>query len=293
MKIPKLPATFLSLGAGVQSSAIALMVERGALPPIDGAIFADTGAEPEAVYEWLDVLEALVGFPIYRVTRWPDRALEDAEGIVKISGKTGQSYVSGGVPLWTYNDGKAGGGIRRKCTRDFKIEVVRREIRRLTGTTRKRLGNAVIVNQWLGISTDEAHRMTDSKVPWSVNRYPLIDLNMSRVDCLRWMREEGFPKPPRSACVFCPYHSAEEWQRLQNEDPRGYERAAQYEERMRRVYASDTTLDADDVFVQKIVPGVTLRSINWDERMPTLRDLADRGQLDLFWGNECDGICGT
>ena len=34
----------LSLGAGVQSSTLALMIARGQLPPIDGAIFADVQA---------------------------------------------------------------------------------------------------------------------------------------------------------------------------------------------------------------------------------------------------------
>ena len=36
----------LSLGAGVQSSTMALMSARGDLPKPDAAIFADTGHEP-------------------------------------------------------------------------------------------------------------------------------------------------------------------------------------------------------------------------------------------------------
>lgn len=40
----------LSLGAGVQSSTIALMAERGETDPIDAAVFADTQAEPAGVY---------------------------------------------------------------------------------------------------------------------------------------------------------------------------------------------------------------------------------------------------
>lgn len=34
----------LSLGAGVQSSTLALMIAAGGVAPIDAAIFADTGA---------------------------------------------------------------------------------------------------------------------------------------------------------------------------------------------------------------------------------------------------------
>ena len=46
----------LSLGAGVQSTTLALMVEKGEIPMVDCGIFADVGAEPKAVYEHLDWL---------------------------------------------------------------------------------------------------------------------------------------------------------------------------------------------------------------------------------------------
>lgn len=62
----------LSCGAGVQSTTLALMSIRGELPPIDGAVFADTGWEPRAVYEHLDHLEqtlAAAGVPLYRVAK--------------------------------------------------------------------------------------------------------------------------------------------------------------------------------------------------------------------------------
>lgn len=41
----------LSLGAGVQSSAIALMIAEGEIEPVEFAVFADTGAEPDRVYQ--------------------------------------------------------------------------------------------------------------------------------------------------------------------------------------------------------------------------------------------------
>lgn len=43
--------TIISLGAGVQSTTMALMAAAGELEPMpDAAIFADTGWEPKAVY---------------------------------------------------------------------------------------------------------------------------------------------------------------------------------------------------------------------------------------------------
>src|SRR6516164_4156437 len=60
----------ISLGAGVQSTTLALMAAAGEIKPMpDCAIFADTGWEPRAVYDHLDWLEPLLPFPVYRVRR--------------------------------------------------------------------------------------------------------------------------------------------------------------------------------------------------------------------------------
>ena len=61
----------LSLGAGVQSTAVLLMSCRGILPKLDHAIFADTQWEPSEVYEhleWLTAEAAKYGIPVHIVT---------------------------------------------------------------------------------------------------------------------------------------------------------------------------------------------------------------------------------
>ena len=61
------PMQILSLGAGVQSSYMALMAARGEITPMPAcAIFADTGAEPQRVYDYLDWLEEELPFPVHR-----------------------------------------------------------------------------------------------------------------------------------------------------------------------------------------------------------------------------------
>ncbi|PBC72348.1 MULTISPECIES: hypothetical protein [unclassified Streptomyces] len=61
----------LSLGAGVQSTTLLMLSAEGVLPKLDYAIFADTGAEPQEVYDHLDRLEREIarpaGIPIIRV----------------------------------------------------------------------------------------------------------------------------------------------------------------------------------------------------------------------------------
>ncbi len=68
--VPNADLRVLSLGAGVQSTTLALMAAHGEIGPMpDCAIFADTGWEPAAVYEHLDWLASgnVLPFPIHRV----------------------------------------------------------------------------------------------------------------------------------------------------------------------------------------------------------------------------------
>lgn len=213
----------ISLGAGVQSSTMALMAAHGELTPMpSAAIFADTLAEPQSVYRWLDWLETKLPFPVYRVTQGKG-LVEDALRIRERKDKTG-FWVPSGIPHYSINgDGSHGHGPRQ-CTHDFKLIPIMRELRRLM----KEAGVKHAI-QWIGISLDEAHRMRTSRVRYATNHYPLVDLRMKRISCLLWMEKHGYPAPPRSACVFCPYHSNAEWRRLKNEEPDSFAAAVQFE----------------------------------------------------------------
>lgn len=61
----------LSLGAGVQSTTLALMAAHGEVGPMpDCAVFADTGWEPQAVYDHLAWLRSpnVLPFPVHVVS---------------------------------------------------------------------------------------------------------------------------------------------------------------------------------------------------------------------------------
>jgi len=65
------PLRVLSLGAGVQSTTLLLMILEGELEPVDHIIFADTGYEPEPVYQHLAYLKTLIdaaGIPFHLVS---------------------------------------------------------------------------------------------------------------------------------------------------------------------------------------------------------------------------------
>ena len=246
----------LSLGAGVQSSTLALMITKGIVPMVDCAIFADTQWEPRKVYEWLDWLEKQLPFPVYRVTQGNLRA-----AVMRQVNATGERFSS--IP-W-HMPGAMG---RRQCTREYKLDPLRRKMRALVG----RNGQVQVL---IGISVDEAHRMKQSHNLWQFHTWPLIDLRMTRADCLAWMERHGYPKPPKSSCLGCPYHSDRQWQEIKDGPA----------EEWADVVAVDQAIRVQPKFgLEQFMHG-SCKPI--DEVQFT-----NEAQVDMF-GNECEGMCGV
>jgi len=209
--------TVLSLGAGVQSSTLALMAAHGEVQPMpDVAIFGDTRAEPRAVYEWLDYLTPLLPFPVYRV--------QEGQGLLANVMRPLRQGSFAALPAWTESENGCG-QLHRQCTSKFKVDPINRQVRHLLGIYGRPTPGGVLVSMWLGISLDEVYRMKLNKQPWIENRWPLVEARMTRADCLAWMERYGYPRPPRSACVCCPYHSDREWRHLRDTDPEGWRTA--------------------------------------------------------------------
>ena len=132
---PQTKWNVLNLGAGVQSSCLALMAAKGEITPMpDFAVFADTQAEPQSVYDWLDWLEKQLPFPIYRVTRGNLTEESLAIKIRKRDGprsKAGETTVRRLIPLFgIMPNGEKTAAIGRKCTADYKIAPILKEIRK-------------------------------------------------------------------------------------------------------------------------------------------------------------------
>ena len=105
--------------------------------------------------------------------------------------------------------------LRRQCTFMYKINPVGQKVRDLLGLKKgEKRKKDTRVEMLMGISKDEVFRMKTNRIPYITNTYPLVDMNMTRSNCLEWMSKYGYPKPPRSACTFCPYHSNEEWKEI-------------------------------------------------------------------------------
>lgn len=273
----------IALGAGVQSSTLALMAARGEIGPMpDAAVFADTGAEPDAVYKWLDWLETQLPFPVYRTQH---KDLSQNIAIKSVSKKSGKKYANSPLPLWMKNKNGSRGIISRRCTRDYKIQVIHQLIKtRVLGLGKwDRLAKyeEPIVTQWIGISADEASRMKPSIMPWIKVTWPLIDKEMTRKDCLEWMTKNGYSTPPRSACVFCPFHSNTEWQRLKDEEPHEFAKAVAAEKEIQEVFKNHCEVTRAEPFLWQ-----GLRPLDSVENFITGEDIE---HMD----NECTGVCGV
>lgn len=260
----------LSLGAGVQSTTIALMMARGDLLAPDCAIFADTGWEPDATYKHLAWLETQLPFPVRRVRAGNLR--DDIE--TGISRRTGRIAA---VPWHLKNpDGSAGMG-RRQCTSHYKLEPITKELRILLGVGPRSPIKRGSVEMLIGISIDEAARMKPAKQRFITSRWPLIDLLMSRRDCLRWLADRQYTEPPKSACIGCPFHHDATWLKMKRESP--------------AEFAQAVDLDA------KIRNGGSSRGIRGQQFMHrSLKPLGEvefKGEGPDLFNMECEGMCGV
>lgn len=201
----------VSHGGGVQTSTALLMAERGEIgPKPDCAIIADTGDEPQEVWDYLEYVEAQVSFPIYKVQRG-DILEHIKRG--KDPNDTGQRAT---LPYFLED----GGQMMRTCTASLKIDAVTRKIRELLGLKKgQRVPKDTLVEVWIGISMDEKHRAGGYPAEtWQSVRYPLLEVDMTRGDCEQWLAKRQYRIPPRSRCRVCPYRSDESWRQLSPED---------------------------------------------------------------------------
>lgn len=225
----------LSLGAGVQSTALLLLAAKGVIPKFDAAIFADTGWEPQYVYDHLDRIEreiaAPAGIPILRVS----------SGNIR-SDALDPTHRFASMPLYVKNLDGGDGMTRRQCTAEYKIKPIKRAVRDLLGYPHPTpVPRGVFAQQSIGISRDEFHRAKDSDVKYVKHVFPLLDLpgsadgreGWTREDCLRYLRVEGWGETPKSACTGCPFHGNRQWRDLRDNHPEEWADAVEFDAAIR------------------------------------------------------------
>ena len=253
-----------SCGGGVQSTACLVLAAQGRIP-YRTFIFANVGdkAESPATIQYIDTV--LKPYASQHGIDWVSVGWVDRQGRQRdLYDDLLQQERSINIPV--YMPGGMPGN--RKCTEYFKIKPIAKWIK----------ANAPGCTLGKGISTDEPHRATPSRESDGYSSaYPLIELGVSRADCLRIASDAGLPQPPKSSCWFCPFKTTEQWTRMRREAPDLFERAA----RLERILQSRRVLLGKDPVYLSGIGG--RRGVNLADVIPD--------QLGLFpeWIDEQDG----
>jgi hypothetical protein len=273
------PRRFVSFGGGVQSTALLLLVRdqpdrvvaaMGGLPEV--AFFADTGAEPEEVYFHIRAFSEVASIPI-EIIKKPGKTLEET-----MLSKEGSRFLP--IPAFTKDPvtGKVG-IIRRQCTQEYKIRPLQRAMRQRLGYGKRRIPHGSI-HAWIGISTDEAGRVKDSGTPTIINKYPLLELGISREDCKQIINDAGF-NPVKSRCYFCPFIN--DWASFKREHPSAFEKAVKMDLAIRNATQAGV---AHPAYLHR-----SCTPLNGSSEAPP-------GPLEELWEDhgfedECFGVCGV
>ena len=239
----------ISLGWGVQSWTMAAMSALGELEKVDLALHSNTTWEREETYEfietWTPWLEdrgvSVVTVSDYEQARQVASGEPDIPAFTKVSGNIVhipahliQNENGGKMPPLhtTYPTGKKSGMLRRQCTHRWKIWPMRKYLRQMLDE-RGLSKQAGVVEQWLGITVDEIHRAKDSDVKWINHRFPLLEKRMTRQDCIIWLQNHNLPVPPKSSCVFCPYHTRQTFAEMKRANGPDWQIAIEVDEAIR------------------------------------------------------------
>jgi hypothetical protein len=266
--------TYLSFGAGVQSTALLVLSAKGLLdcPRADAVIFADTGDEPHWVYEHLETMTAWAkqrGMPVYRVSR----GCLSADVRDRLTGKKSRFAA---IPAFTLGEDGRAAPLRRQCTSEYKIEVIEKKVRELLGFAKgEKIPGKGEAHCLVGISFDERIRMRDAMTPWITNHYPLVDAKLNRQGCIRILEEHGVPVPQKSSCVFCPFHSDSYWINLRDSHPEEFARAVAFDKVVRDMSMSGIE---QPIFLHRSLK--PLDEVKFDNHP------------ELF-ANDCSGHCGV
>jgi hypothetical protein len=220
----------LSCGAGMQSTALALMACENAcmgdeyplVPVYDAIIFCDLGNEAPWVYEQVRFIQQAcrksgVNFYVLEKNLYDD--------YLNCFGKKRVSSI----PFWSVGtDGKEG-RMRRHCTIEYKITVIQRFVKHeLLGYRkyeRTRPEDIGAHEMHIGFSREERRRVFDSHHPFFVNRFPLVKMGYERPDTYRYNLEVWGLDTKASACCICPFHTNFFFEYLKKRYPDSYNAA--------------------------------------------------------------------
>lgn len=208
------PATVMNYGGGRQTTAMLILVQRGILPRPDRIVIADTGRENPSTWEYREEITEPLAQSLGMTIEIAPRSL----AYVDLYSHQGDLLL----PVYT-----ATGKLPAFCSTEWKQRVVRRYLKE------RGIHSATA---WIGYALDERDRYKptkeDASGPW-YRSFPLLDLNLTKRDCIQIVKDAGLPLPPPSACWMCPNKPNEEWRYLRDNYPPAFAQACDLDDEVR------------------------------------------------------------
>jgi 3'-phosphoadenosine 5'-phosphosulfate sulfotransferase (PAPS reductase)/FAD synthetase len=188
----------LGISGGKDSAALAIYM-REKVPEMD-YFFADTGAELQETYDYLEKLEAFLGKAIVRLS-----ANRNFDHFLKMH----NGFLPSPQARW--------------CTREMKLKPFERWV-----------GDDPTIS-YIGIRADEHREGYISHKDNIKPVFPFKEAGLVKADIFRILKESGVGIPEyykwrsRSGCYFCFFQRKNEWVGLKEKHPDLFEKAKTYE----------------------------------------------------------------
>lgn len=233
----------LSCGAGMQSSALHLMSCENALakirgePPVwpqvpiyDISIFCDLGFEPPWVKKQVEFLANAghsCGVPL---------VILDSPLYTDFMENFGERRTIS-IPWCTIKEDGHKSKMPRNCTIDYKVELISKYVRwELLGYKkgqRLRDEDKKAHEMHMGFSAEEARRCKENPNPMFVNKFPLVEMVLTRADNYAYIKDVWGLETRASACAFCPFHKNYFFKFLRENEPEQYAQVVGVDELLR------------------------------------------------------------
>lgn len=229
----------LSCGAGMQSTALALMACENVkspgkfplVPIYDLICFCDLGKEPPWVMEQVRFIEkaclkAGIKFEVLRSPLYEDY----------LNNFGNKRVVS--IPFWTVGEDGKKGRMLRNCTLEYKIGLIQKYVRwELLGYKkgqRTKPEDLKAHEMHIGFSFEEKRRCRENPHKMFFNVFPLVEMQLERKDNYAYIRDVWGLKTKASACSFCPYHRNYFFQHLKQNAEDEYKDLVAFDEMLER-----------------------------------------------------------
>ena len=221
----------LSFGAGMQSTALALMSCENAVckkkkkpyplvPIYDAVIFCDLGLEPPWVKEQMEFTRrscesAGIFFHVLDTPLYQDFTQNFGE----------RRTIS--IPWWTLKEDGHKSRMPRNCTLDYKVNEITKYVRwELLGYKKGqwlRPADVKAHEMHMGFSAEESRRCHENPHKLFINKFPLVEMGLTRADNYKYILEVWGLDTKASACAFCPFHRNYFFQYIRKNEPKTYQ----------------------------------------------------------------------